>query len=110
MERVLEVLTQLGLTGQHDERRQRNHLALHGAEGIAAPDGAEEGFAEDPLEIRGHVPGAGHGARVPDRTTAKHASRVLPTGVAGIQFAHRSPPVRGWQLTALSDVWPTGAI
>src|SRR5262245_1069768 len=103
MERVTEVLTQLGLAGQHDERRQRNHLALHGAEGVTAPDSAKERFAEYALEIRRHVPGAGHGARVPDRATAKHASRVLPTGVAGIQFAHRSPPVKG--MAARSGLW-----
>ena len=50
MQSVAKVPAQLGLAGQHDEGRQRNHLALHRAEGVAAPDGAEESFADWPVE------------------------------------------------------------
>ena len=34
-------VTQLGLAGQHKERRQGNHLALHRGEGVTVPDGTE---------------------------------------------------------------------
>jgi len=43
-----------------------------------APDDAEERFAEDPLKIGRHVPGARHRLRAGDGAAAKHASRVLP--------------------------------
>src|SRR3954447_20775281 len=95
MECIAEVPAQLGLTGEDDERRQRNHFALHRAEGITMPNGAKERFAEYALEIGGDIPGTGHRPRAGDGAAAKHTSRVLPTGVAGVQFAHRSSPVTG---------------
>jgi hypothetical protein len=52
--------------------------------------------AEYPLEIGGDIPGARHGPRAGDGAAAKHAPRILPTCVAGIQFAHSSPPMKGW--------------
>ena len=78
-----------------DARRQGQHRARPGAEGLTGPEGATEGFAEEPLAIGRHSPGTGHGPCAGAGAAATHASRVLPTGVAGIPCAHRSPPVKG---------------